>query len=306
MENPMEYVKCGICGSDDYKILFKGLKPEEGIQLNEKYSASSYNIGNDQVVKCNKCGLMYVNPRLKADAIVQGYSDAEDEKYVSQAEGRLSTFKHGLKLVDKYHPQKGKILDVGCAAGFFLKVAKDAGWDTYGVEPSKWSVDWGNKKYGLKMVSGTLKGAKFNEDFFDVVTFWDVLEHVPDPKSDLLETNRIMKDGGLLVVNFPNIGSKLAKLAGKKWWFLLSVHLFYFTPQTIKELLKRCGFETIKIQRHWQTLALGYLVFRVKPYSKILYSVLNTMVNLFGIKDLPIKYYASQSVVIAKKVRDAE
>ncbi len=183
----MEHIRCNLCGADDYKVKYKGaLKEELGAakgarEAGKLYSASSYHIGNDQVVECNKCGLVYVNPRLRADVIIKGYSDAEDMAYVSQAEGRLRTFRKSVKLIEKYAPGKGRLLDVGCAAGFFLKAAKDSGWDVRGVEPSRWLAEWGRKKYGLDIRAGTLDSVKFPSNSFDAVTMWDVLEHVPDP-----------------------------------------------------------------------------------------------------------------------------
>ena len=99
--------------------------------------------------------------------------------YVSQEEGRLKTFSQGIKLVETYAPNKGKILDVGCAAGFFLNVAKHNGWETYGVEPSRWMSDWGNQRFNLNIKNGTLREAAFPDNFFDVVTMWDYF-NIPD------------------------------------------------------------------------------------------------------------------------------
>lgn len=239
---------------------------------------------------------------MKVDKIIKGYADSRDEKYVSQAEGRLKTFQKCLDIVEKYAPKRGRILDVGCAAGFFLKIAKERGWQTDGVEPSKWLANWGNKKYGLKIRTGTFRNAKFFSNHFDAVTMWDVLEHTPDPSAEIREAYRVLKKDGLLVVNFPNIGSKLAKIAGSRWWFLLSVHLWYFTPDTLTKMLEKNGFRVMRIKRHFQQLSLGYLVFRVKPYSKLLYKFLDAFVNAFGLQNIQVNYYASQSVVLARKV----
>lgn len=297
-----EYVKCNLCGKEnDYAVIYKATPPEQRNVSSENYSAASYHVLEDQVVRCNNCGLMYINPRPRSEMIVKGYSDAVDENYVSQFEGRYATFKAGIKEIEKHYGKKGKVLDVGCAAGIFLKACKEEGWDTYGVEPSRWLADWGNKKFNANIKAGTLEEAHYPDNFFDVVTLWDVLEHVPDPAATLKEIHRILKPGGLVAVNYPNIGSKLAKTFGRKWWFLLSIHLFYFTPKTIYAMLEKLGFEPLVHKRHYQKLKVGYLVFRIKPYSKLLYNVLNPLVNALRLSEKNFTYYASQSLVIAKK-----
>ncbi|OIO26077.1 hypothetical protein AUJ14_02945 [Candidatus Micrarchaeota archaeon CG1_02_55_22] len=296
-----EYLPCNLCGADDYAVVYHAAPPDARKVTSDNYSAASFHILEDQVVKCNKCGFLYINPRPKSEMIVKGYSDAVDETYVSQSEGRLATFKEGLARIEKAYPQKGRILDVGCAAGFFVKTAKEGGWDAYGVEPSRWLAEWGNNNLGLNLKSGTLEEAAYPNNYFDVVTLWDVLEHVPDAAATLKEIHRILKPGGLVVVNYPNIGSNLAKVFGRKWWFLLSVHLYYFTPHTIKKMLEHNGYEMVVHKHHYQKLKIGYLVFRVKPYSKALFKVLNPLVQKLGLADKDVTYYASQSLAIGKK-----
>ncbi len=295
----MEYIKCNICGSEDYEVVFKGLKDDE-TDLNKKYASSSNTIGNDQIVKCKKCGLKYVNPRLTDKEIVEAYSEGSDELFISQAKGRELTFKKSLKLIDKFS-KKGKILDVGTAGGSFLKVARDDGWEVEGVEPNKWLCNWSKEHYNLDIKQGTIYDQKFKDNEFDVVTLWDVLEHVTEPKKTLEECNRIIKKDGLLVVNYPDVGSAVAKLMGKRWIFYLSVHLFYFDKKTIRKILEETGFEVVKIKKHFQTLSLGYLVFRMKAYNKFLHKLGKKIVDTLKLNNLLIPYWLGQTLVIARK-----
>jgi len=137
--------------------------------------------------------------------------------------------------------------------------------------------------------------------FFDVITLWDVLEHVPNPSEVLKECNRLLKPGGLIYINYPDYGSYAARLMKSKWIFLLSVHLTYYTRETIANTLKKTGFKTLNYRTHWQTLNLGYLVSRMQPYSKILYKLGNLFVNLLRLKNFPVKYWLGQTGVIARK-----
>ena len=301
MDSRFESVKCNLCGADDFDVLYKAKPPEARSVSSGNYAAASFHILEDQVVRCRQCGLVYINPRPKSETIVKGYSDAVDEAYVSQFEGRYATFRQCLKEIEKACSKRGRVLDVGCAAGIFLKAAKDSGWETAGVEPSRWLAEWGNNKFGVNIKPGTLEQAHFPDSYFDVVTLWDVLEHVPDPAATLREINRILKPGGVIAVNYPNIGSNLARAFGRKWWFLLSVHLYYFVPKTIRALLEKEGFSMLLHKRHFQRLQVGYLVSRVRPYSKLVFNVLNPLVNALRLAGTNVPYYASQSLVLARK-----
>jgi 2-polyprenyl-3-methyl-5-hydroxy-6-metoxy-1,4-benzoquinol methylase len=300
MGDNIEHINCNLCESNSYKTIFKGIPDEEG-NVEEKYKSSGNQISADHIVKCNNCGLMYVNPRLNPDSIIGGYSEGSDENFVSQAKGRELTFRKCLSLIEKYTVGKGKVLDIGTAGGSFLHVAKQNGWDVYGIEPNKWLCNWAKENYNLNINQGTIFNIKYPDNHFDVITLWDVLEHTPDPKKVLTEVNRILKKDGLLVVNYPDVGSWIAKLMKSKWVFLLTVHLYYFTPKTIKVMLNKTNFQTIKIKPHFQKLSLGYLVYRMEPYSKLLHKVGSKVVNLLKMGNLQIPYWLGQTLVLARK-----
>ena len=300
----MKETKCNICGVNDYVVIHRGLKDDGSINLEKKkvYASSSSIIGNDRIVKCNICSLKYVTPQLESKEIVDAYSEGSDETFVSQNKWRMVTFKRCLNEVEKAtEGKKGKILDIGTAGGAFLKVAKDAGWDVSGIEPNKWLCNWCEENYGIKVQQGTLETTKYKPKSFDVITLWDVLEHVPDPSDTLKKCKELLKDDGILVVNYPDIGSLPSKLMGSKWIFLLSVHLWYFTPKTLRKILSKTGFQATLFKRHWQTLSLGYLVFRMEEYSKFLAKFSNFFVKLLHIENISIPYWLGQTLVVAKK-----
>ena len=135
---------------------------------------------------------------------------------------------------------------------------------------------------------------------FDVVTLWDVLEHTPDPKSVLLECRRLLKPEGLLVVNYPDIGASISRLMGRKWVFLLSVHLYYFTVETIQKMLAETGFETTKMKRHWQSLELGYILFRMRPYIHWLSNIGTKIAETLRLENVQIPYWMGQMLALAR------
>ena len=253
-------------------------------------------------MRCRTCGLVYVNPRTPAALIAKSYAEADNDDYLIGKEGRLSTGRRGIKMIESYAPTKGRILDVGCAAGFFLKAAEERGWETRGIELSHKLVAYGTSQLGLDLTPGTLEDTSFPDAFFDAVTFWDVLEHLPNPRSTLQAVRRILKPGGIILINYPDFNSLWAKLFRRKWWFLLSSHLYYFTPATLTALLNSEGFAVVSKRRHWQQLGLGYLASRLGSYSRPMAGLLKRLVESVGLEDKNITYYGSQTNIIARKI----
>ncbi|MFH1754037.1 MAG: class I SAM-dependent methyltransferase [Candidatus Omnitrophota bacterium] len=300
-----EDIPCNLCGSGDVDVVYEADTekiPKTREDFTKIYSSSSSEIFCERVVRCRRCGLIYISPRPKKDLILKGYSSAEDETYVSQERGRFITFKKCVEIIKRFSPS-GKLLDVGAAAGIFVKAAADAGYDACGVEPSGWMSTTAKERYGVTIYPGVLQEQRFDDSSFDIVTMWDVLEHIPDPMAALGEVRRILKPGGLLVVNYPRIDDFFAKIFGRRWWFLLSVHLFYFTPGTLHQYMEKTGFERIAHRPHFQLLAYNYLVERLSAYSPFLAKVARAFYVIPGFKKILIPYFASQYLMIARKRR---
>ena len=298
----LEHVNCNICGTNDYSIVYPA-RSNKALSI-EPFKSESTELSKDQIVKCNQCGLIYVNPRLKPKSIIKGYSEGSNKRFISQAKEREKTFEKSMSLIEKYVKTRGKLLDIGTAGGSFLAVAKRHGWQIEGIEPNKWLCKWSKKYYGINIRNGTLEKNSFEKKSFDLITLWDVLGHVSSPAATLKRINSLLKKNGKLVVNYPDIGSPIAKMMGRKWVFILTVHLYYFTQKTLKKLLEKCGFKVIVIKKHWQTLSLGYLADRLEPYSKICHKFATKTVNVLKLDKFQIKYWLGQTFVIAEKVKE--
>ena len=298
----LETAPCNQCGSDDYQIVYppryEDAKPDE---LLNTFRSSGDEVLLDQLVQCTVCGLQYLNPRLKADVVIQGYSEGTDETFVSQVAGRERTFAKALQRIEAYRPQRGSLLDVGTAGGSFLAVARQAGWQVAGCEPNRWLCEWSKQHYGLDVTPGTIFDMDLADASFDVVTLWDVLEHTPDPKAVLEECKRVLKPGGLLLVNYPDIESLVSRLMGRRWVFLLSVHLYYFTVPTMGRMLESLGMDVITARRHWQTLELGYILFRMEAYLGALARLGVRIAKALRLSHLQIPYWMGQMLVLAEK-----
>lgn len=306
MQNTLEIIACPLCAEKEFSVVYMATFPPDISQefLRNVYRSSSDQKIFEQVVRCSKCSLVYLNPRLKSDSIVEAYAEGEDTVFVEQDAMRIRTFTAALRRLNKEYglilSKETRVLDIGCAGGAFLRAARNLGLSAVGVEPSKWLSEHARSQHDLDVRTGTLSDHSFSEEYFDLITLWDVIEHLPDAGAELRQIHHLIKPDGLLVVNYPDFGSFVARILGKKWPFLLSVHLVYYTPQTIRKQLLKSGFEVLDIRMHWQTLELGYILKRMTAYFPFI-RFFGYVVEKIGLSFLPIKYWMGQTQVIAKK-----
>jgi SAM-dependent methyltransferase len=171
------------------------------------------------------------------------------------------------------------------------------GYDAHGLEPSRYLVEQG-KARGLKIEQGTIRNNAFTAGAFDMITFWDVLEHLAEPRQSLEQIRPLLKEGGVLLINYPDIGTWQAKLAGERFWWLLSVHLTHFNRSSIREICRRTGYQVVAFKPYWQTLEFGYLQ-QIAVQLKAPLSGPVARVTPGFLRRIPIPYYASQTTCIA-------
>lgn len=142
----------------------------------------------------------------------------------------------------------GRLLDVGCGIGEFLYYAKIAGWEGTGIEPSSIVADVARKKTGLQIHQGTLEDFLEREEKFDLVTYWDTLEHVPNLTAELRIVCQLLESKGLLAIATPNIGCRRYRLQKERWrgFAESQEHIFFFDTKTLPSLLTKCGFNIKK------------------------------------------------------------
>jgi SAM-dependent methyltransferase len=288
---------CPVCDSEKReKFLDPWVDEQDPAKL---YGAASGIPGTQYLVKCTDCQMIYESPRFDAATIVKGYMASQEADHDSQYPMRVNSFYQTLvKHTHRLPPKGAKVLDIGTAGGAFLDAAKKFGYDAHGMEPSADLVARG-KARGLQIEQGTIDNHTFEPNSFDMVCLWDVIEHLPDPKAALLEIRKLLKPDGIFLINFPDIGTTQAKLAGRRFWWILSVHLHHFTRNSIRDICDRTGFEVFHFQRYWQILEFGYLENMAVLY-KIPLTALITKLTPGFIQRIPIPYYASQTTALAR------
>ncbi|KAB8027997.1 class I SAM-dependent methyltransferase [Fluviispira multicolorata] len=300
-----EFNPCIICKSNDFKVLKKSKYNED---LNEDkllqlYKSSSDEKLIDQMVCCKECNLVYLNPRVKSNIILNSYTNSDDPTFFEQNNLRIRTFKKQLNKIVRtlsITPNKNYILDIGCAGGAFPKAAHDLGFKVIGIEPNKWLVNEGIKKYNIDLKSGILSDFNFQKENFNIITLWDVIEHLTNPEEVLHSISHIIKNDGYLLINYPDVNSLACKLMRSKWPFYLNVHLFYFNRKTINKFLDNCGFKVISCEPFWQTLELGYILKRASAYFKI-FKIAYFISKKIKLDKIPFKYNLGQTFIIAQK-----
>lgn len=218
------------------------------------------------LVRCCQCGLVYQQPRPTPDEIVQHYPPEYNAYHYHRELRQRSVFgrwatKYGIAKRCRYitrYKQAGVLLDVGCATGLFLEGMRRRGrWELWGLEPSVHAAEVA-RQMGFRVITSTLETADLPEGYFDVVTMWDVIEHLHDPAGALRHIARILKPNGILVIRTPNLDSWEARLFGPYWSGLEPPrHLFIFTPRTLGAMLAQANFTVL----HQDCRSGGYMVF---------------------------------------------
>ena len=279
-------MKCPVCGGKTGRFLVKN-----EIMVN----------------RCLNCGLAFAVGNFQNVETV--YDKAYYDRYESyfQWNPEVETV-HNRRLssIEKHIELKGKLLDVGCATGHFLKIARERGWEVKGVEISAFSVDQARKQYRLDVQTGTLETVNLPDNFFDVVTMWDVLEHLPDPMKTITEARQILKKGGVLALSTVNIASLNAWLQKEKWRYLYPPeHLFYFTPKSLKKILHDYKFSNLSFKTHFALHAVIESIQNEKnKQDKMLNFAQEYLKPLKKIRDGLLKIYPFGDIieVIARKL----
>lgn len=205
---------CNLCRQNDAKVIFPSTV-EPGLDNQPAYACTNEGHGEYyQIIQCRKCGQRYSSPREDASTLEEEYQNVKDEIYREEISGRIKTFERNLKNISWYK-KDGNLMDVGCSMGVFLSLARDRGWNAQGIEPSFWCITEARKLFSVEIIQGTHENLlKFSKEF-DVVTLWDVLEHLDDPLQALKNCHQALKDDGILALSTLNSTSPYARILGK-------------------------------------------------------------------------------------------
>jgi SAM-dependent methyltransferase len=245
-----------------------------------------------------------VSPRRDAESIYQHYNSGQSSRiqyYLDVEVADKRTFAYILDLVERLVPQHGRLLDIGPNIGTCLALARERGWNTYGIEINVEAARYCREQRGLNVLSGTLEWDTYPADYFDIVLMGDVIEHLRSPLMMMQTVERILKPGGFLIISTPNI----EYWAGRMLQIKPQEHLYYFTPRTIELLLHKGGLRVVGIKcldRYHNLTAMnhsttfGGLLQKLSPVFKLAHRIVGNLViklplreNLIAIASKPGK-----------------
>ncbi|MFH1401651.1 MAG: glycosyltransferase [Parcubacteria group bacterium] len=249
-----------------WKMIFKKINKECPL-CNKKTAVFFTQKKSYTFYKCKDCGLIFIFPMPENHLKIYsqdyftgakkgfGYVDYEVDKKAMSA-----TLNSYLDKIEKFISKNGKLLDVGAATGFFMELAEKRGWKVQGLEISEYAAKKAREK-GLDVATGTLENANFKEDYFNLITFWDVVEHLSGPKSTLSLAYKILEKDGIIAINTPDSGSFIAKFLNKGWHLLVPPeHLFLFNSKNLSSVLKEIGFEILFVGKIGKKFTLQYAI----------------------------------------------
>lgn len=216
---------CLICSSD--KLQKKG----------------EYLDGN--MLQCNECKFVFAKNIPTEEELIKHYEGYGRNDYLSPI-----TIKRYHEILDSFEPfrKTGNLIDVGCGIGYFAEAAIERGWNVYGTEYTDEAIEICKKK-GIKMEQGKLDQSLYPEAHFDVITSFEVLEHINNPQEEMANFYKLLRRGGALYLTTPNFNSLSRQLSGPEWIVVsYPEHLCYYTLQSIDKLLAGIGFKKRKAE----------------------------------------------------------
>ena len=243
-DGPLEAVCCDLCGADDTEPLH---------ELRDRMFETTTQ--TFRLVRCRRCGLLYLNPRPPVDDLGRYYQDdyAPFARRGLAARIKSLTFNREVDALWPLLAPPRRVIDIGCATGELLQNIRAHGnEDILGIEPSAAAAGTARRRWGLEVVTGTLEMASLQTASVDTALLSHTIEHLPSPSRTLAELHRVVKPDGFVVLWLPNAGSLAARLLGG-WWIGYDAprHFYDFTPATLARMLRQRGFALQSIYHEW-------------------------------------------------------
>jgi 2-polyprenyl-3-methyl-5-hydroxy-6-metoxy-1,4-benzoquinol methylase len=283
-------VNCNLCGADDWRLRYPETTAAMTMPDVAAFRCTSPQYGSHaQIVECRRCGLVYANPQWSPEELVAAYTAVEDDLYLEERTGREMTFEKHMSALERFTGSANgrSLLDVGAYIGVFVDIARTHGWQAEGIEPSEWAVARARHD-GIPVHQGTQFSAVLANRKYDVITMWDVIEHVPDPSGELQRAYQLLNNGGWLAVHTMDIGSFIARAMGSRWPWLMDMHLYYFSRVTLAAMLRKNGFDIIWSGAQGRYLRLGYIASRMGGLNQSLGHYASALLRQINLSELPV------------------
>ncbi|MCS7311788.1 MAG: class I SAM-dependent methyltransferase [Acidobacteria bacterium] len=213
--------------------------------------------------RCRRCGMVTAHPMPPAELLSRFYEAVEDPTYMAEAAFRRRNFERILKfLMGRLGLRPGRLLDVGAALGVLVEAARQAGWEAYGIEPSRAMAEAARRR-GVPVETARLETWAGPAHAFDVITLLDVIEHVSEPDHFLAKALQHLRPGGVVCIVTPDVASVAARLLGRRWWHYRPGHVHFFSNRSLSVLIERFGGQIVARRRYCWFFSLDFLLSRL-------------------------------------------
>ncbi len=237
-----------------------------------KKLAIRYVVSDFHILQCKECGLSFVGEVLSKEELIPYYEKQKLDVSVYSDEANKENLKYYYSKIADHICQRvptGKILDVGCSSGYFLDCMLEYGWECHGIEMDARYAERARGKHGSHISGGALEEYECPQDFFDVISMQDVLDHLPDPLKALAKCHDLLKPGGLLIVKVHDVSSLYARITGSKYYAILPpLHLVYFDRRNLLAMLEASGFGVEQYEYFPHLLFLKTVLGWLSPENK--------------------------------------
>lgn len=228
----LDLVTCPGCG-----LLMRASLPDAA-ELSSIYAAEYFKNGTDEPV--------------------DGYAD-----YIADAKWHRDAARRRLAILDRFVPHRGELLDVGAAAGFFVAEANTHGWKAEGIDVAEAMVSWGLSNLDAHLQLGSLESIGGSARY-EAITMWDYIEHSLDPRGEIEKAHDLLRPGGVLALSTGDADSLVGRLSGSRWHLLTPRHHnFFFGSSTLRQLLRRSGFEVVWMRHPASWYSVAHLAYKL-------------------------------------------
>jgi len=292
-------VSCPLCAGQETEIYSDGEDKELAASA---LGSSRRDISHGKIMRCLNCGLGFRQLRPAENELASLYRELAPEVYEKESRGRVRTARRHLRIVERYISE-GRVLDVGCASGAFLYSAAAAGWSVVGVEPAE--ILCGKAKHLLgnrgQVLCQPLQQADLPSSSFDAITLWDVLEHVLNPVGFFSLCASLLKPGGYLFANVPDLDSVQARLLRERWPLLLAEHLNYFNRASLRLCGDKAHLQWITFGQRPAVFSLEYVFYRLAQHKIAGASVAHEIVRKTFLRDICAPVFLGETYGVWKR-----
>jgi SAM-dependent methyltransferase len=291
---------CPLCGGEDATVVVEATLDESRLTASAFASRKLPEYMHSRMVECNKCGMLYANPVLLQQSLAEAYKGAS---FDSGVESRLAaiTYRAVLEPHLAALPSRNSALDIGAGDGAFLEELLALGFQSVtGVEPSEAPIAAAKPTVRGYLKCGVFAAEQFAAESLDLITCFQVIEHVWDPVKIAVDAHALLKPGGLFLIVAHNRRAFSARMMGTKSPIFDIEHLQLFDRSTGAALMRTAGFESIAIRSLRNRYPIAYWI-KLFPLPKIAKAAVNWMARVSGIGKLLLSLPAGNLALVGRK-----